>query len=133
MEPPASRSPVADALLHAAQRMSVGEFRRLVAWLKRATREGFVPRGVTISDALDLQTRAIRFGRCAVPYCGHRVSKARPPGPGRGRPPDPDPENRCRLCRTHRKLRREGCLRVEGPPESPRFFGSIGNEIRYPE
>jgi hypothetical protein len=121
-----------DALLDAAQRTSTHEFRRLVAWVKRASRGGFVPPGVTIPDALDLQIRALRFGRCAVPYCGFRVSKARQPRPGPGLPADPDPENLHRLCRTHRRMRREGYLRVEGPPESPRYFGLDGNELRFP-
>jgi hypothetical protein len=122
-----------DALLEAAQRTSTGEFRRLVAWFKRAARGGFVPPGVTIADALDLQIRALRSGRCAVPNCGFRVSTAKPARPGRGRPTDPDPQNRYRLCRTHRRLLREGYLRVEGTPDAPRFFGRVGNEIRYRE
>jgi hypothetical protein len=120
-----------DALLEAAKRTTTDEFRRLVAWSKRAARGGFVPPGVTIADALDLEIRTLRHGRCAVPYCGYRVSKAKPPRPGRGRPPDSDPENRFRLCRVHRRLRREGFLRVEGTPEAPRFFGLVGGEIRY--
>jgi hypothetical protein len=131
MDPSPSRSPFVDALLDAAKRTSTDEFRRLIAWVKRAASGGFVPPGVTIADALDLEIRALRHGRCAVPYCSRRVSRAKPPRPGRGRPPDADPENRFRLCRAHRGLLREGLLRVEGTPETPRFFGRVGGEIRY--
>lgn len=131
MAPSDPQPTLIDALLEAAQRTSTEEFRRLVAWVKRAGRGGFVPPGVTIADALDLQIRALRFGRCAVPCCGYRVSKARAPRPRPGQPADPDPENLHRLCRAHRRLRREGYLRVEGPPGSARYFGRAGNELRY--
>jgi hypothetical protein len=132
MDPFPSRSTFMDALVDAAKRTSTDEFRRLVAWVKRAARDGFVPPGVTLADALDLQIRALRQGRCAVPYCRCRASKAKSPRHGRGQPPDLDPENRLRLCRTHRRLRREGFLRVEGRLESPRLFGRVGGEIRFP-
>lgn len=131
MDPSANSPSLMDALLEAAQRTSTDEFRRLVAWVKSAARGRFVPPGVTIADALDLQIRALRSGRCAVPYCGLRVSKSRPPRPRPDRPADPDPENHHRLCGTHRRLRREGHLRVEGTPESPRYFGRDGSEIRF--